>query len=138
MKFKFGYDDALDVVGIHLVGGILGSLLLGFFADSGVNPAAADGWFNGGGSELLGKQLLAVGATLVWSFVVTFVIAKAIAVTVGLRAKTEDELMGLDISLHGESGYHLSGTDLIGSEATAEGHPDARGTAAVTAKAVAV
>jgi Amt family ammonium transporter len=105
MKFKFGYDDALDVVGIHLVGGILGSLLLGFFADSGVNPAAADGWFNGGGSELLGKQLLAVGATLVWSFVVTIIIAKVIDATIGLRVKEDQEAEGLDVTQHAEAAY---------------------------------
>jgi len=105
MKFKFGYDDALDVVGIHLVGGILGSLLLGFFADSAINPAAADGMFNGGGFDLMGKQLLAVGATLVWSFVVTFVLAKIIDATIGLRVKSDEEAEGLDVTQHAEAAY---------------------------------
>ena len=105
MKFKFGYDDALDVVGIHLVGGILGSLLLGFFADSAINPAAADGMFNGGGFDLIGKQLLAVGATLVWSFVVTFVLAKIIDATIGLRVKSDEEAEGLDVTQHAEAAY---------------------------------
>jgi len=105
MKFKFGYDDALDVVGIHLVGGVLGSLLLGFFADSAINPAAADGMFNGGGLDLMGKQLLAVGATLVWSFVVTFVLAKIIDATIGLRVKSDEEAEGLDVTQHAEAAY---------------------------------
>ena len=105
MKFRFGYDDALDVVGIHLVGGILGSLLLGVFADSAINPAAADGMFNGGGFDLLGKQFLAVGATLVWSFVVTFILAKIIDATIGLRVKSDEEAEGLDVTQHAEAAY---------------------------------
>jgi len=105
LKFRFGYDDALDVVGIHLVGGIVGSVLLGLFADSGVNPLAADGLFNGGGSGLLGKQLLAVGATLVWSFVVTFVLAKIIDATIGIRVKSDEEAEGLDVTQHAEAAY---------------------------------
>ena len=71
MKFRFGYDDSLDVIGVHLVGGILGSLLLGLFAEQAVNPAGADGAFFGGGLGLLGEQAIAVGATIVYSFVVT-------------------------------------------------------------------
>jgi Amt family ammonium transporter len=105
LKFRFGYDDALDVVGIHLVGGILGSLALGFFADDAVNPAAIDGLFLGGGTELLGNQLLAVGATLVWSFVVTFVLAKMIDATIGLRVKEDQEAEGLDVTQHAEAAY---------------------------------
>ncbi|MGI8806736.1 MAG: ammonium transporter [Acidimicrobiales bacterium] len=105
LKFKFGYDDALDVVGIHLVGGILGSVLLGVFADSGVNSLAADGLFNGGGSGLLGKQVLAVAATLVWSFVATFVLAKIIDATIGLRVTSDQEAEGLDVTQHAEAAY---------------------------------
>src|SRR4051812_891779 len=78
LKFRFGFDDSLDVVGVHLVGGILGSLLLGFFADLAVNSAGADGVFFGGGVALLGEQALAVAVTLVYSFVLSFAIAKAI------------------------------------------------------------
>src|SRR3954470_5552748 len=74
LKFRFRYDDALDVVGVHLVGGIVGSLLLGFFADSAVNAAGRDGVFLGGGAALLGDQLVAVLATLIYSGVVTFAI----------------------------------------------------------------
>jgi Amt family ammonium transporter len=105
MKFRFGYDDALDVVGVHLVGGILGSLLLGLFADRGVNPLGADGLFSGGGTSLLGKQLLAVGATLVWSFVITFVLAKIIDATIGLRVAPDQESEGLDVTQHAEAAY---------------------------------
>jgi Amt family ammonium transporter len=105
MKFRFGYDDALDVVGVHLVGGILGSLLLGLFADKGINALGADGLFAGGGLSLLGKQLLAVVATLVWSFVVTFVLAKIIDATIGLRVAPDEEAEGLDVTQHAEAAY---------------------------------
>ncbi len=105
MKYKFGYDDALDVVGVHLVGGLVGSLLLGLFADAGVNALGADGLFAGGGLELLGKQLLAVGATIGWSFVVTFILAKVIDATIGLRVTQEEEAEGLDVTQHAETGY---------------------------------
>ncbi|HVT78274.1 MAG TPA: ammonium transporter, partial [Acidimicrobiales bacterium] len=71
LKFRFGYDDSLDVVGVHLVGGILGSILLGLFADVSVNSAGRDGVFFGGGWGLFGEQVLAVAATFVFSFVVS-------------------------------------------------------------------
>jgi Amt family ammonium transporter len=107
LKFRFGYDDSLDVVGVHLVGGILGSLLLGFFADKAINSTGADGVFLGGGAHLLVQQLLAVGATLVFSFVVSFVLAKVIDMTIGLRIEEEDEYRGLDLSQHAETAYNL-------------------------------
>jgi Amt family ammonium transporter len=105
LKFRFKYDDALDVVGVHLVGGILGSLLLGLFADLGVNSLGADGLFAGGGLSLLGKQVLAVAATVVWSFVVSYVLAKVIDATIGLRVTPDEEAEGLDVTQHSESGY---------------------------------
>jgi len=105
LKFRFGYDDSLDVVAVHLIGGIVGSLLLGFFADNGINPAGADGVFLGGGSSLLLKQLLAVGSTLTYSFIVSWILAKGIDMTIGLRCSETDELQGLDLSQHAESGY---------------------------------
>jgi Amt family ammonium transporter len=107
LKFKFGYDDALDVVGIHLVGGLLGSIMLGLFADTGINSLGADGMFNGGGFDLMGKQLLAVGATLVWSFVITYILAKVIDATIGLRVKPDQEAEGLDVTQHAEAAYAL-------------------------------
>jgi len=107
LKFRFRYDDALDVVGVHLVGGLLGSLMVGLFADTGVNALGGDGLFFGGGTSLLGKQLLAVAATLVWSFVVTFVIAKVIDATIGLRVTADEEAEGLDVTQHAETGYAM-------------------------------
>ena len=105
LKRKLGYDDALDVVAVHLVGGITGSLLLGFFADTKINSLGFDGVFAGGGGELLGNQAVAVGATLVFSFVVTFILAKAIDMTLGLRVDENDENEGLDLSQHAETAY---------------------------------
>jgi Amt family ammonium transporter len=107
LKFRFGYDDALDVVGVHLVGGLLGSLMVGLFADKGINALGADGLFFGGGTSLLGKQVLAVVATLVWSFVVTFVIARVIDATIGLRVTPDEEAEGLDVTQHAEAGYAM-------------------------------
>jgi Amt family ammonium transporter len=111
LKFKLGYDDALDVVGVHLVGGILGSLLLGLFADKAVNSAGRDGLLiHGGGLGLLGDQALAVVATLVYSFVVTFVIAWVVdrVMPGGLRADEEDEVAGLDLTEHSEVAYSFA------------------------------
>jgi len=106
LKFRFGYDDALDVVGVHLVGGIIGSLLLGLFASAVVNPAGRDGLFFGGGLGLLGEQALAVGVTLGYSFVVTFVLAKVIDRVMGLRVGPDEEAQGLDITQHAETAYN--------------------------------
>jgi Amt family ammonium transporter len=105
LKFKFGFDDSLDVVAVHLVGGILGAVLLGFFADVKVNSLGFDGLFYGGGTELLQDQLVALGATIVFSFTITWILAKVVDSTIGLRVSTEDELVGLDQSQHAESAY---------------------------------
>ena len=108
VKFRFGYDDALDVVGVHLVGGIVGSLLLGLFADRAFNPGIVhEGVFVDGSWELMGDQLIAVGATLVWSGVLTFVILKVLHLVIpgGLRVSEEDEQTGLDLTQHSEMGY---------------------------------
>jgi len=111
LKFKFGFDDSLDVVGVHLVGGIAGSLLLGLFATRSVNPAVVhQGLFvNGGDLELLGDQFIAVGATLVWSFALTAVILLALKRLLpgGIRVSDEQEEVGLDLSQHSETGYAL-------------------------------
>jgi len=114
LKFRIGYDDALDVVGVHLVGGIIGSLLLGLFADINVNPAGSDGLFFGGGLHLLGEQFIAVFAVLAFSFVVSWFIAKAVDATVGLRATPDDELEGLDLSQHAEGAYSFGELGSIG------------------------
>jgi ammonium transporter, Amt family len=109
LKFKFGYDDSLDVVGVHLVGGLVGSLLLGFFADAAINPAGTDGVFLGGGFGLFGEQVLAVVATMVWSFALTFGIVFVLGKVLpgGIRVSEEDEDTGLDLSQHSETGYAL-------------------------------
>jgi len=105
LKTRFNFDDSLDVIAVHLVGGIIGALLLGLFADMKVNSLGFDGVLFGGGSKLLVNQLIAIGATFVFSFVVTWVVAKILDATIGLRVSTEDELVGLDQSQHAESAY---------------------------------
>jgi Amt family ammonium transporter len=111
VKFKFGYDDSLDVVGVHLVGGIVGSLLLGFFADSAINSVVVDeGVFLGGGTALLLDQFVAVVATIAYSFVVTGIICLVLRALLpgGIRVTEEDEETGLDLTLHTETGYALA------------------------------
>ena len=105
LKTKFGFDDSLDVIAVHLVGGLVGALLLGLFADKAVNSLGADGWLFGGGADLLGKQALASVATFGFSFIVTYVVAVIINKTIGIRVSTEDELVGLDQSQHAETAY---------------------------------
>jgi Amt family ammonium transporter len=107
VKFRFKYDDALDVVGVHLVGGIMGSLLLGLFADKAVNPAGANGVFLGGGWSLMGNQIVAVGATLVYSFTVSIVLIWVLnkVMSGGVRVDAEEEDLGLDLTEHSEVGY---------------------------------
>jgi len=109
LKFKYGYDDALDVVAVHLVGGVIGSILLGLFADKAINPAGADGVFLGGGWSLFGEQVLAVAVVLVFSFVVSGVIALVLRAVLpgGIRVTEEEEQTGLDLTQHSETGYAL-------------------------------
>jgi Amt family ammonium transporter len=109
LKFKFGYDDSLDVVAVHLVGGIIGSVLLGLFADATVNEAGKDGAFFGGGWGLFGEQVLAVVVVLVFSFVVTYAIGWVLKTVLpgGIRVSEEDEDNGLDLTQHSETGYAL-------------------------------
>jgi len=123
LKFKFGFDDSLDVVAVHLVGGIVGALSLGFLATHTVNPTyitnvaktgAYDGLFYGGGVYQLGRQAVAVGATLAYSGIVTAIIALAIKYTIGLRVTEEQEIEGLDTALHAETAYEM-GAGLAGS-----------------------
>lgn len=107
LKYKLGYDDSLDVVGVHLVGGIVGSLAIGFFGTSKI--LGLDGLFYGGGVELLGKQALGVGLVMGYSFVMTLIIGFLIEKTIGFRVKAESELVGVDQSEHAESAYELGG-----------------------------
>lgn len=105
IKARLKLDDSLDVIAVHLVGGIIGTVLLGLFADTGVNEGGADGLFYGGGVELLVDQVIAAVSVLIYSFVVTYVIAKVIDRTMGLRVDSNDERAGLDQSQHSESAY---------------------------------
>ncbi|MFM9131884.1 MAG: ammonium transporter [Actinomycetota bacterium] len=105
LKTKFRFDDSLDVIAVHLVGGLVGALLLGLFADTKVNSLGFDGLFFGGGTELLVNQVIASAATLAFSFVVTYVAARVINATIGIRVAPEAELVGLDQSQHAESAY---------------------------------
>jgi ammonium transporter, Amt family len=106
LKKAFGFDDSLDVVAVHLVGGLAGSLLLGFFADAAINPVVThEGVFLGGGVTLLGDQLVASAVTLAYSFVVSLAIGLAIDATMGLRVDDTAEDEGLDLSQHAEVAY---------------------------------
>src|SRR3954452_380866 len=110
LKFKFGFDDSLDVVGVHLVGGIVGTLLIGFFGTTSVNALGADGLFYGGGFTQLGRQALAAGAVLAYSFVLSFIIGFAIKKAGGFRVSAEDEISGIDEAQHAESAYDFTGS----------------------------
>jgi Amt family ammonium transporter len=108
IKKVFKFDDSLDVIAVHLVGGLVGSLLLGCFAEDAINPAVTnvpDGLFLGGGGGLLADQAVASLVTLAYSFVASFIIAKVIDMTIGLRVSPDVESEGLDINLHAEAAY---------------------------------
>jgi len=104
LKSKLGYDDSLDAVGVHGVGGTLGALATGLFASKAINAAGSNGLFFGSAS-LLGVQALSVVAAIVYSFTVTWVILKVLDATMGVRVKDVEEMEGLDLSQHGETGY---------------------------------
>ncbi|MDR1833201.1 MAG: ammonium transporter [Propionibacteriaceae bacterium] len=107
LKYKLGYDDSLDVVGVHLVGGLVGTLLIGFFASPGT-PAGVAGLFYGGGFDQLWRQAVGALVVLVYAFVVSYIIALVIKKTIGWRVDSSVELSGIDLSEHGEIGYDLS------------------------------
>jgi len=107
LKFKAGYDDALDVVGVHFVGGLVGSLLIGLFADPDFfGGDFGAGLFFGGGGELLIEQGLAAVVTIIFSFCVTYAILKVMDVTMGIRVGDDEETVGLDVAEHAETAYH--------------------------------
>ena len=121
LKYKFGYDDSLDVVGVHLVGGLVGTLLIGFFASPLAMTTIADaddptkahaegvaGLFYGGGFDQLGKQAIGAFAVMAYSAVVTYLIALVIKRTIGWRISTSEEVSGIDLVEHSEAGYDLS------------------------------
>jgi Amt family ammonium transporter len=106
IKKIFKFDDSLDVIAVHLVGGVVGTLLLGLFADASINSAVThEGLFLGGGLTLLGDQALAAVVTLAYSFVVSIVLAMIIDRTIGLRVTEAQEEEGLDLSQHRETAY---------------------------------
>ncbi len=110
LKFKVGLDDALDVGGVHLVGGITGALLIGIFGTSAIG--GANGLFYGGGAKLLGHQLIAVVVVGLYSFTISWIMAKLIDNLVGFRIKADEELEGMDTALHAESAYEFGGSTL--------------------------
>ena len=128
LKYKIGLDDSLDVVGVHLVGGILGAVLIGFFGTvkspqgiDGLFPGGGGGIFYGGDGTLLGHQLAGVLFTIVWCGVVTTIIALAIKYTIGWRVKPEAEVESIDLDQHGESAYDWGTSGSIGAHTLAEG-----------------
>ncbi|MBN1104876.1 MAG: ammonium transporter [Deltaproteobacteria bacterium] len=104
LKGRLGYDDSLDVVGIHGLGGTWGAIATGLFASKAVNAAGADGLFFGNPGQLL-VQIISVLATIVFAFVMTLIILKVVALVLGIRVDYDQEEKGLDISLHNEKGY---------------------------------
>jgi Amt family ammonium transporter len=107
LKYRFGFDDSLDVVGVHMIGGIWGTLAVGLFASS-ATTAGVDGLFYGGGLDQLWRQAVGAGAVLVFSFVVTYAIGTAIQRTWGFRLPEEDEITGIDGVVHAETAYDLT------------------------------
>jgi Amt family ammonium transporter len=101
IKFRFNFDDSLDVIAVHLVGGILGALLLGILADEAIGGVA-------GGAEQLGRQAISVVVAFAYSFVLSYALARILDATMGIRVNEEQERRGLDLTLHDEQGYVLA------------------------------
>jgi Amt family ammonium transporter len=129
LKYKLGYDDSLDVVGVHLVGGLWGTLSVGLFASAAGATAGVDGLFYGGGLDQLWRQAVGAFAVLIYSFVLTYVIGFAIQKTIGFRVTEEDEVTGIDSIVHAETAYDFAslggsgGATLVG-----QAHAEARNT----------
>jgi Amt family ammonium transporter len=134
LKFRFGYDDSLDVVGVHLVGGLVGTILIGFLATADA-PAGVDGLFYGGGVDQLWRQIVGALAVLVFSFVLTLVIGIVIQKTIGFRITEEEEVTGIDNVEHAESAYDFASLGSSGSTAPLVGQAraEARSTEGVRA-----
>jgi Amt family ammonium transporter len=109
LKYRLGFDDSLDVVAVHLVGGLIGALLIGLFATAAVTGGVT-GLFYGGGLAQLAKQAVAVAVVGAYSFVISYLIGKAIDVTIGFRVSEEEEVLGIDAAAHGEIAYDLADT----------------------------
>ena len=108
-KYKFGYDDSLDVVGVHGISGIIGMIGIGLFATATVNATGKEGLFINGSADLLVTQLIAIVAVAAFSFCATWLIATVISRTIGFRVLRDDELTGLDTTYHAESAYDITG-----------------------------
>ena len=108
LKYKFNFDDSLDVVGVHLVGGLWGCLSIGLFGSSAINSLGLDGIFYGGGTVLLGKQAFGAFFVMAYSFIATLIIGFIIEKTIGFRVKPEAEIAGIDYDQHAETGYELT------------------------------
>jgi len=115
IKYALGFDDSLDVVAVHLVGGIWGSLSIGLFGTSVVNSLGLDGLLYGGGTTLLLKQALGVGLVLAYSFIATLIIGFIIEKTIGFRVKKDAEVEGVDLSEHAETAYEMTSSSRGGS-----------------------
>ncbi len=120
IKFRFGFDDALDVIAVHLIGGIVGALSIGFFGNAEINSFGRNGLFYGGGLGQLGRQAVGVTATIVYGFVMSMIIGLAVNAVSKLRATSDSELEGLDTTIHGESAYETSGLGASRSHSTAD------------------
>jgi len=115
VKYRLGVDDSLDVVAVHLVGGVWGSLSVGLFGSQVVNGLGIDGIFYGGGTTLLAKQALGVGVVFAYSFVATLIIGFIIEKTIGFRVSKDAEVEGIDLSEHAESAYEMTSSSHGGS-----------------------
>jgi Amt family ammonium transporter len=134
LKYKLGYDDSLDVVGVRLVGGLWGTLSVGLFASAAAS-AGVDGLFYGGGLDQLWRQFVGALAVLAFSFVVTYVIGTIIQKTIGFRITEEEEVTGIDTVEHAESAYDFASLGSSGSTAPLAGQAraEARSTEGVRA-----
>ena len=120
LKYKLGYDDSLDVVGVHLVGGLWGTIAIGFLADPDA-PAGVESLIFGGSVDQLWRQVVGAVAVLVFSFVLTWIIGTVIQKTMGFRIAEEDEITGIDNVVHAESGYDFASLGSSGSTAPLAG-----------------
>ncbi|MFT6564839.1 MAG: Amt family ammonium transporter [Actinomycetes bacterium] len=125
LKYKWGYDDSLDVVGVHLVGGLVGTLMIGLVATDALVAESPLGLLYGGGAELLGKQAIAAGAVLAYSFILTLIIGFAIEKTIGFRSDKDDEINGVDLANHAETAYEFNDSSYGGAFAKGSKSEDA-------------
>jgi len=133
LKYRLGYDDSLDVVGVHLVGGLWGTLAVGLFA-SAATTAGVDGLFYGGGVDQLWRQAVGAFAVLLYSLVLTLLIGVAIQKTIGFRCTEQDEITGIDSIEHAETAYDFASLGGGGGASlTSQAHAEARNTEGVRA-----